>query len=44
MLNDFRYAFRSLLRQPTFTAVALLTLVLGIGTNIPTAMPTWLRR
>jgi putative ABC transport system permease protein len=33
MLNDFRYAFRSLVRQPTFAAVAVLTLVLGIGTN-----------
>ena len=33
MINDFRYAFRSLVRQPTFTIVALLTLVLGIGTN-----------
>lgn len=33
MLSDFRYAFRSLVRQPTFSLVALLTLVLGIGTN-----------
>jgi putative ABC transport system permease protein len=33
MLLEFRYAFRSLLRQPTFTTVAVLTLVLGIGTN-----------
>ena len=33
MLAEFRYAFRSLARQPTFTAVAILTLVLGIGTN-----------
>src|SRR5262245_56377617 len=33
LLGDVRYACRSLLRQPTFASVAILTLVLGIGTN-----------
>src|SRR5262245_49313203 len=33
LLGDVRYACRALLRQPTFAAVAILTLVLGIGTN-----------
>jgi putative ABC transport system permease protein len=33
VLADLRYAVRSLVRQPTFSAVAVLTLVLGIGTN-----------
>src|SRR5438105_5518668 len=32
-IGDLRYAVRSLARQKTFAAVAILTLVLGIGTN-----------
>jgi putative ABC transport system permease protein len=33
LLKDFTYAMRSLVRHPTFTVVAVVTLGLGIGVN-----------
>ena len=41
MMNDLKFAFRQLLKQPGFTAIAVVSLALGIGAN--TIVFSWIR-
>jgi predicted permease len=41
LLRDLRYGWRTLMRNPTFTAVAILTIGIGIGAS--TTIFSWIR-
>ena len=33
MIQDFKFAFRQLIKTPSFTTIAILTLAIAIGVN-----------
>jgi len=39
-MNDLKFAFRQLLKNPGFTAVAVLTVALALWTNVAQAHPS----
>src|SRR6202047_3974532 len=41
LLRDIRYGFRTLTRNPAFTAIAILTIGIGIGAS--TTIFSWMR-